>query len=561
MCPALSPHTQDYSKKASLQASLYSSRHNSGSNMQYVVVFLMLVVLDYIYFKCRFTRKGGPPVWCGFPFVGILPIMILPKRFYIPIYKWYLSNAPDVVITRHIFTITVVKRRFVQEVQKNDACLHRTSYSTFELLGELSTGRHGWSLFDGPWLNADWRAARKVNVMALHVLPKKQKFDKIAEVATTFLEKIENHNGELWDYEDDLTFSKYQESANLNLGATFDSDDITGFIHDLKAIMTFAIGLFVVSLVIPLKSLLALERWLPYSKRPSVFSRVYKELLWRVQSQKMEVVGQEAHDYVEALLRTRSPEIAHQHLREHAIFLLVATTMTTLHSTTAALSYLALCPQYQQKILEEFHKVVGSAKLNSDHLDEMHFLRAVVNEAVRISPPIPFVERYTRTRTQIGGIEIPAHMSLVVLMQSELVDPRTYPEPETFNPYRFLDEHTKIKEPVVAAFSRGKRNCPGQDIALMSTALYVAEIVRHFELFPEQPNVDVPEYDGGLFPNLAKIPIRFVRRPEAPAIERVTLKGGLTSILRQVVNDDRKLENASKNTEFVLGRRTVACAQ
>lgn len=518
--------------------------------MQYAVFFIALAVLDYLYFKLKYTVKNGPPVWCGFPFVGILPVLILPKRFYIPIYNWFLRSAPDVIITRHFYALVIVKRGYVNEVQKNEACFHRTSYSTFDTLGELSTGKPGsWSLFDGAWRNADWRAARKVNVMALHALPKKQKFEKIAEVAATFVEKIEQQNGQLWDYEDDLTFSKFQESANLNLGATFDTDDINGFIHTLKSIMTVAIGLFLVSVVIPLKFMFAFERLLPYSKRPSVFSRVYKQLLWQLQKQKMDVVSDEAQDYVEALLRVRSPEVAHQHMREHAIFLVVASTMTTLHSTTSALSYLALHPEYQKEILAEFQRVVGSAKLTSDHLDEMQFLRAVVNEALRISPPIPFIERYTRTATRLADIEIPAHISFVLLMQSELNDPKSFPNPEVFNPYRFLDENSNLKDPVQAPFSRGKRNCPGQDIALMSTALYVAKVVQHFELIPESMDAVVPEYDGGLFPNLPKIPLRFVRRPDALPIEHVSLKGGLTAILRQVVDNDRELEIETQKRE------------
>ncbi|XP_003748195.1 cytochrome P450 71B22-like [Galendromus occidentalis] len=513
--------------------------------MQYLVLFFILAVLDHIYFRCKFVREKGPAVWCGFPFVGILPVLLLPKRLYMPIYDWYLKTAPDVVITRHFYPVTIVKRRYVKELQKNDSCIHRISNALFETLGELCTGRQGWSLFDGPFPNADWRSSRKVNVMALHVLPKRRKFDKIAEVAKTFLEKIEERNGESWDFEDDLTFSKFQESANLNLGATFDSDDISGFIRDLKAVMTVAFGLFCVSVVIPLKSLFTLERWLPYSKRPSVFSRVYKELLWRLQFEKMAAVGGEAHDYVEALLRVRSPEVAHQNLRENAIFLVVASTMTTLHSTASALCHLALHPRFQEKILREYHEVVGSSKLTSDHLDDMHFLRAVVNEAVRISPPIPLVERYTRSRCQLGDIDIPAHMPLLVLMQSEVVDPKTYPDPEVFNPFRFLDGNMKLKDQVQAPFARGKRSCPGQDIALISIAVYVAEIVRHFELIPENPNAKVPGYDGAVFPSLPKIPIRFVRRPGAPAIEHVALKGGLTAIIRQVVDDDKKLNSNS----------------
>ena len=356
-----------------------------------------------------------------------------------------------------------------------------------------------------------------------------------------FLERIERQNGNLWDYEDDLTFAKLQESSNLNLGATFDDDGILEFMHTMKAFLRVGIGFCLFSLIVPLKFLLKLEKWLPYSKRPSVFSRVYKESLWRLQKKKMDSPTDEAHDYIEALLRVQSPEVAHQHMLEHAIFLLVASTITTLHSTISILSYIAKFPQYQRKIFDEFQRVVGAEKLNADHLDKMYFLRAVINETLRMSAPATFFERYTRVPTRIGDVAIPGNMTLVLLIESELKDEKTYPEPKKFDPYRFLSESSQVKS-LNAPFSRGKRKCPGQDIALMTTALYAAKIVQHFELKPEHPDVEIPEYDGGVFPNPPLIPLRFIRRPNAPPIEHVELKTGLTDILQEVIRDDLKNE-------------------
>lgn len=69
-------------------------------------------------------------------------------------------------------------------------------------------------------------------------------------------------------------------------------------------------------------------------------------------------------------------------------------------------------------------------------------------------------------------------------------DPDAYPDPHTFNPYRFLRQSAdgeleldpSVRDPAVAAFGMGRRICPGRFMAHESLWITMATVLAAFDV-------------------------------------------------------------------------------
>ena len=104
-------------------------------------------------------------------------------------------------------------------------------------------------------------------------------------------------------------------------------------------------------------------------------------------------------------------------------------------------------------------------------------------------------------------------------------DPELYPDPDTFNPARWLDpEYPTYKEPLdkfpnlqnYSSFGFGRRICPGMNIAENSLHLLVARIGWAADI-AKRPGVDVPLYDYTAGFNVQPKPFVFVLKPRSNA--------------------------------------------
>ena len=168
----------------------------------------------------------------------------------------------------------------------------------------------------------------------------------------------------------------------------------------------------------------------------------------------------------------------------------VDTFMFEGHDTTAAAASWACQlvgshPDVQKKLHEEIDSVLGQSDrhLTNDDLKELKYLDLVIKETLRLFPSVPYFGRVLSEDCEIGGLKVLKGETAAVGVYAVHREEKYYPDPEKFDPDRFLPENSKDRPPYAyIPFSAGRRNCIGQRFALMEEKVLLANILRKFEI-------------------------------------------------------------------------------
>ncbi|KAF8783291.1 cytochrome P450 4V2-like [Argiope bruennichi] len=161
------------------------------------------------------------------------------------------------------------------------------------------------------------------------------------------------------------------------------------------------------------------------------------------------------------------------------------------HDTTSmgiswALYLIGLHKDVQEKVHEELDSIFGDdteRHATTEDIKDMKYLDCVLKESQRIYPSVPIIARQINEDTNICGYPIPKGTSCLVYIYNLHRDERWFPDPEKFDPDRFLPENSANRHPFAyIPFSAGPRNCIGQRFAQMEEKIIVSTILRSYTL-------------------------------------------------------------------------------
>jgi cytochrome P450 len=116
------------------------------------------------------------------------------------------------------------------------------------------------------------------------------------------------------------------------------------------------------------------------------------------------------------------------------------------------------------------------------------YLDAVIEEALRVRPVVPWVGRKLSAPAELGGYELPADAVVMAAIYLAHTRPDLYPEPYAFRPERFLNGSPETYGWI--PFGGGTRRCVGAAFAQLEMRVVLATVLRQAEL---RPGTDVPE--------------------------------------------------------------------
>lgn len=170
----------------------------------------------------------------------------------------------------------------------------------------------------------------------------------------------------------------------------------------------------------------------------------------------------------------------------------VNTIMFEGHDTTAAGSSFFLCvmaarPDIQAKCIEEVDSIFGNSDRPVTFQDtlEMKYLERTIMETLRMFPPVPVIGREIEQDIKLASDDVTLPKGCSVLIGTFKLHrrPDIYPEPEVFDPDRFLPEKSANRHFYsFVPFSAGPRSCVGRKYAMLKLKILLANILRNFRV-------------------------------------------------------------------------------
>lgn len=193
--------------------------------------------------------------------------------------------------------------------------------------------------------------------------------------------------------------------------------------------------------------------------------------------------GSTGDDLLGLLLSARDEEsgeaMTRQQIGNELMTFMLAGHETTSNALSWTFRQLSLNPAARQRLFDEVDSVLGDRTPTMDDMEFLPWTRACVEEAMRITPPVWMVGRKAMVDDEIGGFSIPAGSSMMVLITMIHRDPALWPNPEGYDPERFLPENSKGRSrQAYMPFGAGRRICVGSTFAIIEATLLAAMISR-----------------------------------------------------------------------------------
>ncbi|OCL10396.1 benzoate 4-monooxygenase cytochrome P450 [Glonium stellatum] len=225
------------------------------------------------------------------------------------------------------------------------------------------------------------------------------------------------------------------------------------------------------------------------------FSR--KHLQIRVQR---DAAGEKSNDIMSVILAENekvpdSEKMGRYELLGEATALVAGGSDTVATALTLIFWHLGQNPSVYQRLVRDVRRAFNtSEEIDSHKAAKISYLKAVMNEAMRVTPvlPGPMWRRADHT-IQVGEHLVPPETDMGVVRWCIFRHPKCFNEPTIFKPERWIEDQGDDLT-VAQPFGVGPRMCIGRNIALMEMRLIVAKLLWTFDWVPITKQYQNKEY-------------------------------------------------------------------
>jgi cytochrome P450 len=172
-----------------------------------------------------------------------------------------------------------------------------------------------------------------------------------------------------------------------------------------------------------------------------------------------------------------------QEVRDHVITIFMAGHETTAMAMTWTWYLLSQHPAEEAKLHAELKSVLGARAPTSEDLSKLTYTRMVIDESMRLYPPVHTIAREALADDTLAGRRIPKGSAVLIAPWVLHRHRQLWQNPGRFDPERFSPEQAAARPRFsYLPFGGGRRICIGAAFATAEATILLATIAQRFRL-------------------------------------------------------------------------------
>ncbi|XP_022726726.1 cytochrome P450 CYP749A22-like [Durio zibethinus] len=147
---------------------------------------------------------------------------------------------------------------------------------------------------------------------------------------------------------------------------------------------------------------------------------------------------------------------------------------------------LAIHTDWQEKARREVIEVFGDKNPHSEGISKLKTMNMIINETLRLYPPVSAISRNVARDVQLGKLIIPVNTEVMIPIIALHHDPQLWGDDvHLFKPERFaqgIAKATKYNAAAFIPFSLGPRSCAGMSFATTETKTALSMILQRYTI-------------------------------------------------------------------------------
>lgn len=226
---------------------------------------------------------------------------------------------------------------------------------------------------------------------------------------------------------------------------------------------------------------------------PTAGNRAFKEALRTLDAFIASVVydrihgGEQPDDLLGMLLQARDPDtgqrMPYKQMRDELLTIFFAGHETTAQALTWTWFMLAQHPEVEEQLHAEVGRVLAGRTPTMEDAEQLVYTRQVLDETMRLYPPVWVFVRDAIGPDQMGDYTIPAGAMVMLSQYITHRHPEFWENPEVFDPSRFSPERSEGRPRYAFfPFGGGPRVCLGSHFAVLEATLVIAMVAQRYRL-------------------------------------------------------------------------------